>query len=104
MITSLKPEYPVSLLCGVFDISRSVYYSRRKIKNNDAALNRKAVEIFRRSRRSYGQRRMSEALRPEGYMPGRRRVRKLMEKLKLRVRSRKKYVVTTVSGPGKPTL
>jgi putative transposase len=51
--------------------------------------------LFKQSRDSLGSREMKKKLREEGFTIGRYKVRKLMKKLKLKVKQRIAYKVTT---------
>ena len=53
--------------------------------------------IFRESKKSYGSRRIVVDLQTKGFDIGRYRVRSLMKKLGLKVKSAKRYKVTTNS-------
>lgn len=54
-------------------------------------------EVFEKSGKSYGSRRMSKAMRSLGYNIGRFKARSLMQKLGLQVRQTKRFKVTTNS-------
>ncbi len=56
-----------------------------------------AREIFAQSDDSYGSRRMAKALRKKGYCVGRYQARSLMQRFGLKVRSSRKFKVTTNS-------
>lgn len=60
-----------------------------------------AADIFMRSRRSYGSRRLSKALKKKGYGHGRHAVRKIMRELGLAAKVKRKFVITTESNPRK---
>lgn len=81
-------------------MSTSAYYDWQKqpgevISAETLALYRRMKELFAASRESLGSREMMKKLRKEGYEIGRYKVRKLMKKLKLIVRQRTAYKVTT---------
>ena len=93
-------RYPVITLCRVMQVSTSAYYDWVKRPNKIIsvevlALYRRMKELFAASRESLGSREMMKKLRKEGYEIGRYKVRKLMKKLKLIVKLRKAYKVTT---------
>lgn len=81
-------------------VSKSAYYDWVKrpgevISAEVLALYRRMKELFAASRESLGSREMMKKLRKEGYEIGRYKVRKLMKKLKLVVKQRTTYKVTT---------
>jgi putative transposase len=83
-------------------VNRSYYYA--VIKNQKVAVNEavKRVEtrletLFHQHKQNYGSRRLSKALREEGFEIGRYRVRKLMKKLELFVVQKLRYKNTTDS-------
>ncbi len=83
-------------------VCRSAYY--RYVKHNDAPppkfseeLKAVAIEIFNSADRSYGSRRMSNALRALGFNIGRHQARSLMKELRLQVKYSRRFRVTTNS-------
>ena len=81
-------------------VSRSAYYDWKKrpgklIPTVELMLRRRIKALFERSRSSLGNREMMKKLREKGFKIGRYRVRKLMKKMKLVVRQRVAYKVTT---------
>jgi len=84
------------------EVGRSGYYRYLKIVNRlkvdkDFELISKVREIHKRSKRSYGSRRISKALRSEGNDIGRCRARNLMKKANIAVKHNKKFKKTTDS-------
>jgi putative transposase len=75
-----KRRYPLTVLCQILQVSRSGYYAFRK--GAPTAPAHAALAQVRRlhaaSRRTYGQRRLCQALRAEGVLVGRWRTRTLM--------------------------
>ncbi len=91
---------PINKLCQVMGVCPSAYDAWRKrsailITEDDLRLYRKAKELFKVSRESFGSRELSKKLQFEGFDAGRDRTRKIMKKLKLIVRQRVAYKVTT---------
>lgn len=87
-------------LCRVMQVSQSAYYDWKKrpgdmISAETLALYRRMKELFAASRESLGSREMMKKLRKEGYHIGRYKVRKFMKRLKLVVKQRTAYKVTT---------
>lgn len=92
--------YPVSMLCQRMQVSRSAYYAWKErpakiISSDELHLHRRAKELFKASRESLGSRELCKKLRAEGFEIGREKTRSLMKKLKLKVRQRQSYRVTT---------
>ncbi len=82
------------------EVRPSGYYAFRLrpavlISADDLRLYRKAKELFKASRESLGSRELSKKLKSEGFNVGRERTRTIMKKLKLIVRQRVAYKVTT---------
>lgn len=83
-------------------VSRSTYYHWRNggsvVSNKeDATIKDKIRMLFKRSRNSYGSRRMVKAMKEAGIEIGRFKTRKLMKQLELEARYPKKYKATTDS-------
>lgn len=82
-------------------VSRSAYYdwqsAERWPDTEEIMLKNKIQQLFEKSRHTYGSRRLTKALKAEGYDIGRFKVRRLMEQLKLEVRYPKRFRVTTDS-------
>ncbi|MBW1982996.1 MAG: IS3 family transposase, partial [Deltaproteobacteria bacterium] len=99
-----KKAYPVTLMCKVLQVSRSGFYDYMRYRykgpekdQEQAVLEEKVEKIFWRSKRTYGSRRLLMELRKQGYNIGRYRVRTLMRKFGLEVKTAKRYKVTTDS-------
>ena len=93
-------QYPVRLTCQVLEVSHSGYYGflrRRGGGVRQAELITRIREAHRRSRGTYGSRRIMHQLRHGGLQIGRYRVRHLMKLAGITVRKRRKYRVTTQS-------
>lgn len=82
-------------------VSRSAYYHWQtlspKVEDKDKSLKEKLKELFERSRKTYGSRRLVKELMKAGFETGRFKIRRLMEELKLQVRYPKRFKVTTDS-------
>jgi putative transposase len=81
-------------------VSSSAYYAWRKrpamlISADELRLYRVAKELFKASRESLGSRELSKKLKAEGFAVGREKARTIMNKLKLHVRQRVAYKITT---------
>jgi transposase InsO family protein len=95
-------DYPVTLLCRMLSVQRSAYYDWRVqpckiIAPEELLLRRCMKQLFAASRDSLGSRMMVNNLRDEGFEIGRNRTRRLMKALKLKVKQKRKFKVTTDS-------
>lgn len=87
----MEKAYPVALICRLAGVARSSSYAwraRQGRSNRDATVLEAVRRIHEETRRSYGSRRMSHALRLLGHNVGRYRARSLMRKTRL-VRSKR---------------
>ena len=95
-------QWPVKLMCRQLGVQRSAYYDWRTrpgkvILPQELALRRCMKALFAASRGSLGSRTMAENLQRQGFEIGRDKTRRLMKSLKLKVRRKRKYKVTTDS-------
>lgn len=103
-------EFPVLICCRVLEVSHSGYYAflgRRGESIRQADLIAMIREIHRKSRFTYGSRRIVYQLRRNNVDIGRFRVRRLMRLAGVSVRKRRRYKVTTRSNhrfPVSPNL
>lgn len=101
-IKKARKAYPIILLCIVLQVSRSGYYAwsgkavstKRKRDDNLIPLVR---EIHKKTRGTYGTRRMSKELKSRGIECGRARAKTLMNKAGVSLKKRRKYKATTDS-------
>ena len=101
-IRQQRKAYPVTVLCHVMAVSRSGFYQYvrsdpKMISKEQFALEAAAQELFKKSKKSYGTRRMSNGLRKQGFNVGRYQASSLMRRLELHIKSRKRFKVTTDS-------
>jgi transposase InsO family protein len=94
--------YPVQMMCGALDVTRSGYYAWRSREQCARAAEdmRLTVEIsasFHQHRQRYGSPRIHDDLRKRGIRTSRKRVERLMRAAQLRARARRRFVVTTLS-------
>lgn len=82
----MRLDYPVALLCRVFEVSRSGFYawlthkpSRRQ--QGDERLKVAIKAVHRQSRETYGVRRMQPELKAQGFVAGRDRIARLRREL-----------------------
>ena len=99
-IKEQSSSYPTRALCRVMGVSKSAYYSwqshpRVLISSEDLHLFRRMKAAFKASRESLGSREMMKKLRKEGIKIGRYRVRRLMDRLGLKVLQRRAHRTTT---------
>lgn len=96
--------YPVTALCRALQVSRSGFYDylryreqRAKPDPAELRIELRTRELFKKSKKTYGSRRLLHALRGEGYAIGRFKVRRLMRDLGLHAKTPKRYRGTTDS-------
>jgi transposase InsO family protein len=99
-----EPEGNVAKACHLLEVSRSAYYqwsngapSARELA--DAELAEKVVDIFTKSRRTYGAPRITTKLAEEGIWVGRKRVARLMVLRGLAGRAKRRFKRTTIADP-----
>ena len=80
MIRNNAHKYSVSAMCDVLQIPRSTYYYEAKEReNNDEELTILVVDIFKKSRSIYGQRKIKKELEKLGWTVSRRRIGRIMK-------------------------
>src|SRR3954470_16933438 len=89
----IKSDYPLGLLCEVFEVSRSGYHAwaagqRDRRRTRDAELSIRVQAAFAASRQSYGYPRITAELKAQGERVGKARVARLMRAQGLRGRQR----------------
>lgn len=97
-IAHLREEGDTARLCRLLGVSRSGYYAgraRAEQRPRVCAAGAKLKRVFVDSGRTYGSRRLAQALQAEGTHVGRYRVRTLMRERGLRPVWRRRFVVTT---------
>jgi len=99
-IKNHSSTYPVRILCRVMQVGKSAYYDwsqrpEKVISAETLHLYRRAKTLFKASRESLGSRELAKKLCKEGIVIGRYRMRMVMWKLKLKVKQRIAYKVTT---------
>ena len=94
------PEVALSTLCELFGVSRSWYYQRpehtERRAREDVAL-RDAIERIVLEFPGYGYRRVTRALRREGWVANHKRVLRVMREESLLCQLKKRFKVTTDS-------
>lgn len=102
-----QAEFPIAIMCCVFQVSRSGYYawskrpeSRRSRENRELA--QEIAEIHRESNGIYGSPKVHRELRRRGKRHGKNRVARLMRKDGLYAKTKRKFRVTTDSNHSQP--
>ena len=105
-IDTHKKAWPVNLMCGVLDVSRSSYYhwrtrgpSQQECSNRE--LDSRIRELFVRHKQRYGAPRITDDLHDEGIACSENRVARRMRALGLKAIQAKKFKVTTDSNHSK---
>lgn len=106
-IDTHKKAWPVTLMCGVLDVSRSGYYDWRERGPSDRALSNRVLdrrirELFAHHKQRYGAPRITDDLHDEGFQCSENRVARRMQVLCLKAVQAKKFKVTTDSNHSKP--
>jgi putative transposase len=87
-------------MCDVLQIARSTYYYEAKIRDNqDEELTALIIDIFKKSRDNYGQRKIKIELKKKEWTVSRRRIGRIMKEQGLV----SKYTVAQFK-PGKPSV
>lgn len=98
-VTQWQKKVSISQICRVLGVSRSGYYAAQQrgkhVVTDAASVHLKAA--FQSSQRTYGSRRLMTALRGNGIVLGRYKVRRLMRQAGLKPVWKKKFVSTTDS-------
>ena len=106
-IDSSRKAYPLYLLCKVMEVSRSGYYSWRKRGKSAREKERDQLvpivkTIHKKSRSTYGKRRIAEELQSEGFSCGEYKAGTLMKLAGVQAKQKKKYKATTNSKHSMP--
>jgi len=104
---SVRLDYPLGLLCRVFDVSRSGFYaalarppSQRAQDDERLKIAIKAAHV--QTRETYGPLRLHPELISQGFVTGRDRIVRLRQELGLRCKQKRKFKATTNSRHGFP--
>lgn len=100
LISQKANKASISQGCQAFGISRSGFYKAKQQQSKTTACSPKemmARALFEASGRTYGSRRLSQALTKEGLSIGRHATRSLMKAHQLQVSWKRKYTHTTDS-------
>jgi transposase InsO family protein len=101
-MTTLRPHYPLTLMCRVLEVSRSGYHAWRHRRPSRRAQENARVEVaiqaaHVRTRQTYGPERLHDELRAEGVTVGVSRIKRLRKKLGLRCKQVRRFTTTTES-------
>lgn len=106
-IKNHSEEFSVSLMCEVFDVSRSGFYewqsripSPRTIANEH--LDEKIKLVYSSHKQSYGSPRITRELKAQGIICSKARIERRMKILNIRGIAKKKFKMTTDSEHQKP--
>jgi putative transposase len=102
-----QAEFPVSVMCSVFQVSRSGYYAwnkrpESKRSKENRALSQEIAEIHRESDCIYGSPKVHGELQRRGKRHGKNRIVRLMRKDGLYSKTKRKFRVTTDSSHSQP--
>ncbi len=107
MMKELHKDYPMSVMCRIYDVSPSGYYawlgrspSKREQENMRLELEIRAAH--QRTRETYGPERLKDNLDKNGVKTTTYRVRKLRKKLGIRCKQIRKFKATTNSNHDMP--
>ena len=106
-MTILRPQYPLTVMCRVFEVSRSGYHaftsrSPSKRAQENARLEVAIQAAHARSRETYGPERLQDELKDDGVKAGVSRIKRLRQKLGLRCKQVRKFKATTNSNHDLP--
>jgi putative transposase len=106
-IAARKAEFPISVMCRVFNVQPSGFYSWQKRpppkrKKDDDRLKVHVRASHKASRKTYGSPRVYKDMKAEGFKVGKKRVARLMREDGLSGTPPKKFTRTTDSAHNKP--
>lgn len=95
-------QTPVNRLCRLMEVSRAAYYEwMRRVPTATDQENKSLTELiitsFKKSRRTYGTRRLKQELFKQNRQISRRRIGRLMNEANLSCKTKRKFKVTTDS-------
>ena len=101
-IETMRQDYPVTLLCRVFEVRASGYYAWRKRPTSPRAKENARLEVeiaaaHERTRQTYGPERLQQDLLDHGVQVGVHRIKRIRKKLNLRCKQKRKFRNTTDS-------
>jgi putative transposase len=101
------PEFSIDSMCRVMQVSRSAYYAwlhrpQTTTEKDDIELTTIIHSVFKKSRATYGTRRIKKELFDRNRAISRRRISRLMDKANLACKTKRKFKATTDSKHDKP--
>ena len=101
-VSEKKVAFPIAVLCRVMGVSSSGFYASQRRPTSpramsDAALSVQILASHEASQQTYGSPRIREDLIGLGQRVGRNRITRIMRERQLKVRTRRKFRVTTDS-------
>lgn len=81
MIRNNRHKYSISAMCDVLQLPRSTYYYEAKVRDDseETELTKLIIDIFKKSRSIYGQRKIKVELEKLGWTVSRRRIGRIMD-------------------------
>ncbi|MFZ2314736.1 MAG: IS3 family transposase [Gammaproteobacteria bacterium] len=106
-INEHRKEFHIEIMCAVFSVSRAGFYAWCKRPESQRKCDDKRFlalikTSFKKGRETYGYRRIHDDLRDQNEPCGKYRVARLMREHNIRVKTRRKFKVTTDSNHQKP--
>ena len=100
-------QFPVTIMCRVFSVSRSGFYTWLKRKPSRRAQDDERLKVaikaaHKRTRESYSAKRLQPELAADGFVAGRDRIARLRRELGIRCRQKRKFKATTNSNHNLP--
>lgn len=104
---SMRLDYPLGLLCRVFEVSRSGFYAALERQPSQRAQDDERLKIAIKAahiqtRETYGPLRLQPELVSQGFNAGRDRIVRLRRELGLRCKQKRKFKATTNSNHAFP--
>jgi len=102
MIKEMRLQYPIPVMCRIYDVSASGYYAwcerpLSKRTREDARLELEIKAAHKRTRQTCGPDRLQRDLGEHGIHVGIYRIRRIRKKLGIRCKQTKKFKITTDS-------
>ncbi len=99
-IASERTHYPIGFMCRMLEVSTSGFFSwqareRAPQSDADAQLRESIIQVHEESRRRYGRRRLTHALRAQGMRVNPKRVHRVMREEGLRGVRKGRFVPRT---------
>jgi len=99
-IASQRTDYPIGFMCRVLEVSTSGFFAwqareRAPQSDKDAPLRESIIQVHEESRRRYGRRRLTHALRAQGMRVNPKRVHRVMREEGLRGVRKGRFVPRT---------